>query len=75
MDYITYTANRMARERLWRLTKPKLLGLLEEVPQIYWPPRPTRQTVGTLRQAIYRALGDSNAAAIRCAIADAVRPS
>jgi hypothetical protein len=39
-------------------TKPQLLALLEEVPQSYWPPRPTRQDKRELFEAIKRAYDD-----------------
>jgi hypothetical protein len=36
-------------------TKSQLLQLIEEVPQSYWPPRPTRQDKATLLAVITRA--------------------
>jgi hypothetical protein len=39
-------------------TKQQCLHLLQEIPQSYWPPRPTRQDKATLFAAIYRAYND-----------------
>ena len=37
------------------LTRRECLERLENVPQHFWPPRPTRQGVETLRAAVARA--------------------
>lgn len=44
-----------AVDRIARATKTDLLNMLECIPQRYWPPRPTRQDVATLRACILRA--------------------
>lgn len=41
--------------RIAKLTKREALDELETVPQRFWPPRPTRQSVDELRRCIARA--------------------
>jgi hypothetical protein len=49
------TKQEAERLMIERLTKQQALRVLEHVPQHFWPPRPTRQTKGTLTAAIVTA--------------------
>ena len=46
----------VTREAIYKLPKPKLLDALECIDQHFWPHAPTRQTVATLREAIWKAV-------------------